>query len=426
MIQLIFLKDFNIMSTMRRLFAATCGNFIEWYDFALYLFLAPVMAHQFFPEQSHQTALLGALTMYAVSFFFRPLGAIIFGHLGDVYGRRIALRWSLSLLAGLSIAISLLPTYQSIGFWAPVFLCLCRIGQGICLGGEFAGSMVYLAESAPVQQQAFMSSMSNNGSNFGILVASGSAALLSSLMGDALFEQLGYRLLFFFGGLVGLLGFSWRNDIQETTAFLEREKAIDVPLKYVIQFNKKELLRLFLILSISAVGSYGFIGSLSMYLQQSLELSMSQALSYETQFIALTLLLVPCCAWIADRVSPKRMFEHACFGYLILAVPIFFMYLQFKNPLYLLPLLLIYCMEQASTPALMCSFFPAAYRYTAVSLAYNTAMALIGGLSPLLVQLIFNSRDSEWSIACLLIGSSLLALISLAWKKQKVLLVPGN
>lgn len=115
------------------LLAAICGNFIEWYDFALYLLLAPILAQHFFPQTTQHLALLGTLTVYAVSFFFRPIGGIFFGYLGDRFGCRFALRWSITGLTSLSIVLACLPDYNQIGPFATISLCLCRIAQGLCL-----------------------------------------------------------------------------------------------------------------------------------------------------------------------------------------------------------------------------------------------------------------------------------------------------
>lgn len=395
---------------LRSLFAAVSGNFIEWYDFALYLFLAPVLAKAFFPAAAGRLALLGALTVHTISFFFRPLGAIVFGHLGDVRGRRVALQISLSVLSFLSIVIALLPTYAKIGWLAPLLLCLCRIGQGICLGGEFAGSMIYLSESVHPSKRSLWSSMSNNGSNFGILMASCSAAFLSMWLEPAHFESYGYRLLFLSGGLVGVIGFALRSDLHETVAFKTRSKQLTLPLAHILSFEKKRLAQLFLLLSVSAVGSYGFMGSISTFLQQTLAFSLPLSLCYETVFILFSLALVPLFGWLADKITPQKMLKRACVAYILISMPSLYGYFQFQQPLFLVPILIIYCMEQASSPAFMCALFPVELRYTAVSIAYNLSMAIVGGLSPLFTQTSLGGKGQSYSMAYLLMASSLIAL----------------
>lgn len=406
----------NNNNSFKSIIAAISGNFIEWYDFALYLFLAPVLAKQFF-EGNETLALLGTLTIHAVSFFFRPLGAMIFGHIGDVYGRAIALRISLSGLAALSIVMALLPNYDTLGILATVLLCLCRIGQGICLGGEFAGSMVYLAESVPLQRRSFFTSLSNNASNVGILVASASAMLLSSYTDPIFFSSYGYRILFFMGGIIGVLGFAFRSDLKETTPFLKLAAPKRKPLISVIK-NHNSCRRLLLMLNISALGSYALIGYMSTFLNQSIAINMPQALRYETFFIACTLLLVPLFAYYTDRLSSQRMFKNACLMYIALSVPCYYLFYTYNHPLFLLPLIVAYSMEQSSAPALMVDFFPTEIRYTGISITYNTCMAFIGGLSPLVCQLLLNVWQWDYGIGYLLVVGAIVAM-SVVNKKMK-------
>lgn len=404
----------------RSVIAAICGNFIEWYDFALYLLLAPILAHHFFPESAKEWALLGTLTVYAVSFFFRPLGGILFGHLGDRFGRRFALRWSISCLTGLSIVLACLPDYHQVGVRAIVLLCLCRIGQGLCLGGEFAGSMIYLSEIASPSRRAFFASLSNNGSNFGIMVASLSTVFLSALLGETAFAAYGYRVLFFIGGIVGLIGFGYRSDLEESLEFVhcfEREKR---PLFTVFRHHKQSLWRLFLIVGIGAVGSYALMGYVSIFLQQKLGLSLAAAIRYETFFITLSLCLVPFFAVIADRITPKILLTYTCWLYIVCSIPCFYGVYHFQEPLYLTPLFLIYSIEEACIPSMMRDYFPASIRYTGVSLSYNLSMGFIGGLSPILGQFFIFNLQLSYGVAYLLMVFSLLTLAALFFNNTEM------
>lgn len=403
-------------NNFKSILAAISGNFVEWFDFALYLFLAPVLAKQFFPDCG-PFALMGSLTVYAVSFFFRPVGAIIFGHIGDRYGRSIALRLSLSGLAMLSIIISLLPNYQTIGSLATIILCLCRILQGICLGGEFAGSMVYLGESSRVEKRSFNTSLTNNASNFGILMAAASTALLSFLMSESYFELYGFRLLFFFGGMVGIIGFAFRSDLKETVEFKEIRKKINMPIWTILTQFRSSCRSLFLLLTISALGSYAFIGYMSSFLQTKLAYTLSEATWYETLFIAITLILVPFFARYADKYTPRRVLKWACFSYLLLSIPCYYLLYIFHQPLFLLPLVAVYSIEQSCVPALIMEYFPTEVRYTGISLTYNSCMAFIGGLSPLLCEFLIGSWHLNYAVSYLLFLGAMSAMIALKGSK---------
>lgn len=410
---------YSSTNNLKSIFAAISGNFVEWFDFALYLFLAPVLAKQFFPDCG-PLALMGTLTVYAVSFFFRPFGAVIFGHIGDRYGHSIALRLSLSGLAVLSIVISLLPNYQSIGSLATIVLCLSRILQGICLGGEFAGNMVYLGESSRIEKRALNTSLTNNASNFGILTAAASTALLSFLMTESHFELYGFRLLFFFGGIIGIIGFTFRSDLKETVEFKEIRKKLNVPVWAVLTRYRSSFLSLFMVLIISALGSYALIGYMSTFLQTILAYTLSEATRYETLFIAITLMLVPFFERYADKYTPRRMLKWACLAYLLLSIPCYYLFYTFEDPLFLLPLVAAYSAEQSCVPALMMEYFPTEVRYTGISLTYNSCMAFVGGISPLLCQFLMGSWNLSYAVPYLLFLGALVAIMALKESKIKI------
>lgn len=409
----------SISLNFRSLFAAICGNFIEWYDFALYLLLAPILSKHFFPIADKKWALIGTFTIYAVSFFFRPIGGVLFGHIGDKYGRKIALKWSITCLTALSVVLSCVPDYSKIGIISTILLCLCRVGQGICLGGEFAGSMIYLSETAPIHRRALFSSLSNNGSNFGILIASLSCLALTTIIGENNFSEWGYRILFFMGGIIGLVGFYFRTDIQESLEYSHCANKTTAPLIAVLKYHKQALFNLFIIISIGAVGSYALMGYVSTFLQQSLSLSLTEALSYETLFISVTLLIVPLFAVLADKYTPKRLLNYTCLLYILFSIPCFYLVYYYQQPLWLLVLFIIYSIEEASIPSLMRDYFPVSIRYTGVSLSYNLSMGLIGGLSPVFTQSLLD-KQFAYGIAYLLMASSIAVLLVLNLKINSI------
>ncbi|CAM3010443.1 proline/betaine transport protein homolog [Legionella steigerwaltii] len=392
------------------LFAAVCGNFIEWYDFALYLLLAPILAQHFFPPTAQHLALLGTLTVYAVSFFFRPLGGIFFGYLGDRYGRRLALRWSITGLTSLSIVLACLPDYNQIGPFATLSLCLCRIAQGLCLGGEFAGSMIYLSESASPHRRSFFSALSNNGSNFGIMIASLSTIGLNALLGETAVSAWGYRLLFLFGGLIGVIGFGYRTNLKESSEFLTHSLRVNNPLKTVLTYHRPALWRLFCVVNVGAVGSYALMGYVSTFLQQELNYSLNEAVRYETLFISISLILVPAFALLADYLGAKRLLVYCCLLYIIIAIPVFYAFYVYQQPLFLMLLFCVYSIEEACVPVLMREYFPIHLRYTAASLSYNLSMGFVGGLSPVIGHFLLANLHLPYGIAYLLIGASVFGL----------------
>jgi MHS family proline/betaine transporter-like MFS transporter len=197
------------------------GNGLEWYDYALYGQLSFVFAKIFFPSDDLSISLIMTYLTFAVGFVFRPLGAVIFGRIGDKYGRKKALSASMILMAAATGGLGLLPTYESIGFAAPLLLILIRILQGLSLGGEFSGSMSYVVEHAPADKRATMGSTTVLSLVIGFLMGSLMATLVSASMSTEAFYDWGWRLLFFIGVFIGFIGYYIRQHVEESPAYEE-------------------------------------------------------------------------------------------------------------------------------------------------------------------------------------------------------------
>ncbi len=385
--------------------AAITGNVIEWYDFTLYLFLAPVIAHNFFPAQNQVNAMLSTFMIFAVGFFIRPLGAVIFGHLGDRLGRTVTLKISILLISLPTIAIALLPNYQHWGIYAGLCLVICRLLQGLSIGGEFAGSMIYLSEMAPPNRRALASCMTNNGSNFGILCATLTAALFTSLMSESAFYDYGWRFPFLLGGILGLIGLWLRSDIAESPVFAslqDKAKLHSVPLLVIFRHYKKEVLHIFMLLIFAACGSYVLMDFMSTYLHQYFHYTLAAALKIATVYNVMTFGLVMVAAKLSDYVGRKPMLLIAALGYVLCSIPCFYMLQHDGSWWWLLPLVIFYCIEEATVPVTMAEMFPAAARYTGISVGYNFAMALVGGTSPLINTWLVAKMNSPLVIGCYL------------------------
>jgi MHS family proline/betaine transporter-like MFS transporter len=393
--------------------AAVAGNIIEWYDFALYMFLAPVLAQHFFGDSDHLTAMLSIFTIYTIGFFIRPLGSILFGHLGDRLGRTKTLKLSILLISIPTIGIGLLPSYEHWGIFAGIAVALMRMLQGLCIGGEFAGSMIYLSEMAAADRRAFFSSMANNGSNFGILCATLMAALFSSIMTESDFFEYGWRIPFIIGGIFGLLGLWLRGNIDETPVFQAlsaQKKILKVPVLAVFKDHKQEMLNICLLLVMSAVGSYVLLEFMSTYLNQYYGYSLQTALQIQSLYNILTFALVVIAAKFSDRLGRRPLLMTTAIGYLLLAIPCFYGLKTTGHSIFLLPLVILYCIEQATTPATIVELFPPASRYTGISISYNTTMALVSGTAPLLNTWLIAKFNDPMVIAYYIMCGAVIAL----------------
>lgn len=401
--------------------ASIIGNIIEWYDFSLYLYLAPVIAQVFFPQENKVISLILTFLVFAMGFILRPVGSILFGHLGDSIGRAKTLKLTILLTAISAISIAFLPTYHMAGIGAPISLILLRVMQGLCISGEFAGSMVYLTESAPSKKRALVSCMTNNGSNFGIILATGIAALLATFMPVSMFNTYGWRILFLVGGIVGLFGFWLRNDIQESDVFkkIQTQAANKKPLLTLFLLQKRRVLDVFLLLVMSASGSYVLMGYLTTYLHVYLHYSMAKALQLQTLFNVVSIFAVTLFSVISDSYGRRFTLYIAAVGYIILSIPCFY-YLQITGFwLCLLPLVLVYSAEQSTTPVAMVEMFPGATRYSGVSIGYNLAMAIIGGTAPLINTWLITIFNNTLMIAYYLIACAIVSLLVVIFRLPK-------
>ncbi|PIQ42369.1 MAG: hypothetical protein COV52_05260 [Gammaproteobacteria bacterium CG11_big_fil_rev_8_21_14_0_20_46_22] len=399
------------MKSIRHLAACIIGNIIEWYEFSLFAYLAPTISALFFPAENRVTGLLLTFSVFASGFFIRPFGAVLLGHLGDRLGRAKTLKLTIFFISLASVMTGFLPTFSSFGVLASVLLILCRLIQGFCIGGEFAGAMVYLTESAPAHRRAFLSAMTNNGSNLGVLLAISACAFVSSVLTPAHFLQYGWRVLFIFGGVLGLLGLWLRRDMAESETFerIARRASQYVPFVYVLKTQSLKLLSIFALLCISACGSYVLMGYLSTYLHVFLGLPLSRAYAIQTEFIIVSLLLVPLFAWMNDRYGRKGVLAFAIVGYIFFAIPIFYGLPFYMSAWILLPLAIFYSAEQASTPVIMAEMLPAKGRYTGVSIAYNLNMALVGGTAAFVNTVLIHFFHDPMMIAYYIVGCSIIS-----------------
>jgi MHS family proline/betaine transporter-like MFS transporter len=197
---------------IRRVIAAgMIGNVLEWYDFAIYGYFAATIGRQFFPNEDAVAQLLSAFGVFAIGYLMRPLGGVLVGHIGDTFGRRAALTFSVVAMAIPTFLMGLLPGYQTIGVLAPIGLTLLRVVQGLSVGGEYTGSMVFLVEQAPEGRRGLMGALGASGSTAGILLGSAVGATFAASMSTAALDAWGWRIPFLLGLLVGIAGYIFRR-----------------------------------------------------------------------------------------------------------------------------------------------------------------------------------------------------------------------
>lgn len=399
------------------------GNWLEWYEFAIFGFLAKPLSQAFFPSSDPLLAMLMTYGVYATGFIMRPVGALLCGYLGDYKGRKVGLLFSVGFMAIPTFCMGILPTYYQIGVIAPLILILCRLLQGISIGGEFGGSIVCLIEHAPKKSESIFGSWADLGSAFGMISAILSVILLNIFLSQEQLYSWGWRLPFLFGILFGVVGYLLRRDLQEPDVYqvLENKDKARNPLKASLKLGKMRFLLNILFLAINSSGYYFLIIYLPqqpfMYPNSSEVSSLYLQLPTLLPLVTLTLMIFATTfgAYLADRIGQIPSLLMGYIGTTLLVFPLIYAHLWMgaaaKFIFYVLfAWSLGFCYGPRSS--FMVEFYPVHVRFTSLSITYNLANALFGGLSPLICLSLYEASGTLYSSGIFIIGMSFVSLIS--------------
>ena len=402
--------------TIKTLIGGSAGNILEWYDFALYGYFAPIFAELFFPSEDSLTALISTFGVFAAGYLMRPLGAIIFGHIGDRMGRKKVLVYSVMLMAIPTTLIGFLPTYKQAGIGAPILLTFFRLLQGISVGGEFTGSLSYLVETAPKNRRGFFGSWTNFGANLGILMGSGAGAIISSVMAEESLMTWGWRIPFFMGILVGFAGLFLRKELEEPETFENISKAGKIsesPLRESLRLYWKEILTVLGVMWLTCTSFYMIFVYLTTYISSETSIPLSETLEVNTITMVFLLILIPIMGYISDLKGRKPLLITAGGGLVILAYPLFLVISRgsiFHDFIAQIIFAIVISILQAVVPTVLAELFPTKVRMTAMSLGYNIAQALFGGTTPLVCSFLIKETGYKLMPAFYLIFCGLVSL----------------
>ncbi|WP_051791463.1 MFS transporter [Amycolatopsis jejuensis] len=403
----------------RAAWAALIGQSIEYYDFYLYgTAAALVLGKLFFPSHDPAAGTLAAFATFAAGFLLRPVGAIVFGHLGDRVGRKSILVLTLMLMGGATMLIGFLPSYATIGVWAPILLVVLRCVQGFALGGEWGGASLVSVEHAPKGRAAFFGAIPQLGSPAGLMLSS-LMVLMFQGMPDSVFLAWGWRVPFLFSGILLVVGLVIRLRLQETPAFEKVKKAGErsrVPLLDVLRLAWRPLL-IGIAAAMLTSGGYYLVNTFTItYAVSKLGLSSSIGLAGQliTAAVQASLILVVG-RWATYR-KPRLI---ACIGSALVAAWAFPLYalLNTGTPGWIWFAQAVATMFQtglwAVLPALLANQFPTHLRYTGISLCYQGA-SLIGGFTPAIATFLLAQTNASWPVATLLLGLGVVSALGCA------------
>jgi len=399
------------------------GNILEWYDFTLYGYLAVVLSKLFFPSDNETVSLLASFGAFAVGFFFRPLGSVILGYIGDKYGRKQALILSIFLMAIPTFLIGLLPTYHEIGILAPIILVFLRILQGISTGGEYTTSVSFVVEHAPSERRGFYGSINLLGAVIGIMFGSLMGAFLNAVFDKNTLEEFGWRIGFLFGIVLAFVGIYLRKKAEETPIFLaiEEENKSKNPLLKTFIHHPKELILAIIFSSLQGVAFFLLFVYMPTFYQKVLNIEPSKALFINSFAMLVLAMLIPVMAHLSDKVGRKPLILSATFLYTVASVFLFKLILTGQVLNIILGHVLFAVISSgfmAILPTFLIELFPADVRNTAFSVGYNTALGIFGGTVPMVATYLISKTQNPLSIVFYLIIVAFIVFITTLFVKE--------
>ncbi len=413
-------KKINVVDigmAKKSVFATGIGNAMEWFDFALYSYLAVIISKNFFsPVQNDELKLIFTFATFAIAFLLRPVGGIVFGKIGDKLGRKVVLTFTIIMMAISTLIIGLLPTYDQIGVWAPILLLLARILQGFSVGGEYAGAMVYIAESSPDNKRIRLGSGLEIGTLSGYIVASILVTVLFWTLSDAQMNSWGWRIPFFLSAPIGLIGLYLRTHLEETPIFENdiADQKDQLSVIEIIKQYKKDILLCIVFVAFFNITNYVLLGYMPSYLDETV--GISDRISTPITAVVL-LIMVPFALTfgrLGDKIGNKKVIS---FG-LILGILVSVVSFQFLNIgglgflfLGLLLLGIVLSVYEGTMPGSLPTLFHTDIRYRTLSWTFNISVSLFGGTTPLVASWLVHVTGNNLAPAFYLLGVSIIGLI---------------
>ncbi|EJF89413.1 glycine betaine/L-proline transporter ProP [Bartonella tamiae] len=394
-------KDIPIVENkeLRKVITASgLGNAVEWFDFSVYGFLAVIIGRTFFAAAPPSIQLIASLATFSVPFLFRPLGGAIFGYLGDKYGRKNILSFTIILMSASTFCIGIIPSYQTIGIIAPILLILAKVIQGLSVGGEYAGAVVFVGEYSPDRKRGFMASWLDFGSTAGFLVGALVVSVIYSIIGDAGMNEWGWRIPFLLSLPLGLIGLYLRKSLDESPAFEAQEAGEDntTSIGEIFRNNLGGIaISCCLVISTNTI-YYMLLTYLPNYLSVNLGYSDEHGVRIVIIVMVFMLCLQPIIGFVSDKIGRKPFLYFGSVALLFSAYPCFWM-IQHEDVIYISLGIGILAVILSCFIGIMASILPALFptdvRFRTLAICFNIAV-FIAGITPPVAAWLVESTGS--------------------------------
>ena len=393
--------------------AGAIGNILEWYDFAVYGYFAASIGRVYFPKEDPVAQLLFAFGVFAIGYLMRPLGGMVIGHIGDRVGRQAALSLSVAAMAIPTFIVGVLPGYDTIGLAAPILLTLCRMLQGLSVGGEYTTSIVFMVENAPSNRRGLAGALAGAGAVAGILLGSATGATLGALMSPESLDTWGWRIPFLFGLVIGIVGLLLRRNIEEKT---DAPVELKQPLVETLKYHRPLLARLAGLSVFNAVTFYLIFVYLVTWLQLVDKMSPKVSLEINTLSMVTLIPIMIASGALSDRIGRKPVLISGLIAAIIFAYPLFnglYHHSQTVIQLCQLGFAVLVGIFLGVSPTFMVEAAPAHVRATSVALGYNITLGIVGGLTPLAATWLVSRAHSGVAPSFMIIGAAVISLIAI-------------
>ena len=403
---------------------AAIGNTVEWFDFAIYGFLATYIADKFFPSGDETAALLNTFAIFAAAFFMRPLGGFFFGPLGDRIGRQKVLALVILLMSGSTFAIGLVPSYATIGVFAPLLLLFLRCLQGFSAGGEYGSGACFLAEYASDKHRGFVVSFLVWSVVVGFLLGSLTVTGLETVLSEGAMDSYGWRIPFLIAGVLGAVGLYIRlrlGDTPEFEALRDEGEVASSPLKEAVTTSWRPILQIAGLVVIHNVGFYIVFTFLPSYFTKTLGFTKTDAFVSITVASLVALILIPPLGALSDRIGRKPLLIAGSLAFAVFAYPLFLM----LNTGSLAAAIAAHAGLAAIESVFVCAslaagaeLFATRVRSSGYSIGYNVSVALFGGTAPYVATWLVARTGNDLAPAYYVIVAALVTLITVLTMRE--------